>query len=137
MEEMFVDGYFIGTVLLCAAIAEIILPNQLMSHGVTSNDEIKQLTFEEISILASRSGIITTEEKNKIDELRQLRNALIHVNVGKLGKRIKLNSGDPFNGMEPELYLSSISDEEGISADASKYLRFTRDLIFRFYGAKE
>ena len=34
MDEMFIDGCFIGTVLLCAAITEIVLSNQLVSHGI-------------------------------------------------------------------------------------------------------
>jgi hypothetical protein len=136
-DEMFVDGYFLGVVLLCAAITETVLSNQLVSNNILTSVEIERFTLEQMSIITNRLGTITDTEKKMIDDLRCLRNNLIHVNVGKLSKRIKLNSSHPFKGMEPELYLSSIDDGNTISSDALKYLGFTRGFTMRFYGAKK
>ncbi len=135
-DEMFIDGHFLGVVLLCAAVTELLLTDQLMENSGMVKDEVERFSLEQMAILAHRLRIVTDLEKGTIDELRQLRNALIHANAGKLGKMARKSYGDFYEGLETEFYLSPLSDEGGIRADALKYLCFTRDLTFKFYGAQ-
>jgi hypothetical protein len=61
---------------------------------------------------------------------------LIHANAGKIAKMAKRCYGDAYEGVETEFFLSPLSDKGGIYTEVLKYLRFTRDLSFRFYGAE-
>lgn len=135
-DQMFIDGHFLGVVLLCAAVTELLLADQLMANSGMTRDEVERFSLEQMALLAHRLQIVTDLEKGTIDELRQLRNALIHANAGKLGKMAKKCYGDSYEGLETEFYLSPLSDEGGIRADALRYLGFIRDLTFRFYGAQ-
>jgi hypothetical protein len=135
-DEMFIDGHFLGVVLLCAAVTELLLTDQLMENSGMVKDEVERFSLEQMAILAHRLRIVTDPEKDTIDELRQLRNALIHANAGKLGKMARRSYGDFYKGLETEFYLSPLSDESGIRADALKHLRFTRDLTLKFYGVQ-
>ena len=135
-DDMFIDGQFLSVVLLSAAIAELLLADQLMARTQMTGGEIEHFGLEQMAILSHRLQILTDQEKGAIDELRKLRNALIHANAGKLGKMAKKSYGDFYEGLETEFYLSPLSDEGGIRADAFKYLCFTRDLTLKFYGAK-
>ena len=101
-----------------------------------TGDEIEHFSLEQMAILSHRLQILTDQEKDTIDELRKLRNALIHANAGKLGKMARKSYGDFYEGLGTEFYLFPLSEESGIRADALKYLCFTRDLTFRFYGAQ-
>ena len=135
-DDMFIDGHFLGVVLLCAAVTELLLTDQLMTNSGMMKDEVERFSLEQMAILAHRLRIVTDLEKGTIDELRQLRNALIHANADKLGKMARRSYGNFYKGLETEFYLSPLSDESGIRADALKHLRFTRDLTFKFYGAQ-
>lgn len=135
-DDMFIDGHFLGVVLLCAAVMELLLADRVMTRTQMTGDEIKHFGLEQMAILSHRLQILTDHEKEAIDELRKLRNALIHANAGRLGKMAKKSYGVFYEGLETEFYLSPPSDESGIRADALKYLCFTRDLTFRFYGAQ-
>lgn len=133
-DEMFIDGHFIGVVLLCASIVELSLSDQLILRTQMARKEIERFRLEQMTILAHRLGIITNQESGAIDKLRKSRNALIHANAGKISKMAKGCYGDSYGNRESEFYLYPLSDEEGICADASEYLKFTRDLTFKFYG---
>ena len=135
-DEMFIDGHFLGVVLLSAAVMELLLADQLMAKMQMTRNEIEHFGLEQMAILSHRLQVLTDQEKDAVHELRILRNALIHANVGKLGKMAKKCYGDFYEGLGTEFYLSPLSDESGIRADALKYLCFTRDLTFRFYGAQ-
>jgi hypothetical protein len=135
-DDMFIGGHFLGVVLLCAAVTELLLADRLMARVQMTGDEIEHFGFEQMAILSHRLQLLTVQEKGMIDELRKLRNALIHANAGKLGRMAKKCYGDFYEGLETEFYLSPLSDESGIRADALRYLGFTRDLTFRFYGAQ-
>lgn len=133
-DEMFIDGHFIGVVLLCAGIIESVLADQVTFKIRMKREELEDFNLKQMVILALRLQIITAKEKHTIDELRKLRNALIHANAGKISKMAKGCYGDSYGNRESEFYLYPLSDEEGICADASEYLKFTRDLTFKFYG---
>jgi hypothetical protein len=135
-DQMFVDGHFLGVVLLCAAVTELLLADQVMTRTQMTRGEMEHFGLEQMAILSHRLEILTDQEKDAIDELRKLRNALIHANAGRLGKMAKKSYGSSYEGLETEFYLSPLSDETGIRADALKYLCFTRDLTFKFYGAQ-
>ena len=135
-DEMLIDGHFLGVVLLCAAITELLLADQLMVNTKMTREEVERFSLEQLAILAHRLQIVTDLEKGTIAELRQLRNALIHANAGKLGKMARKCYGDSYEAVEMEFYLSPLANEGGIVADALKYLGFTKDLTFRFYGAQ-
>lgn len=135
-DEMFIDGHFISVVLLCAGITESVLADQLMLRTQMTKGELEHFNLEQMAILAHRLEIVTDQEKGTIDGLRKLRNALIHANAGKIAKMAKKCYGDPYEGVEMEFFLSPLSNEGGIYNEALKYLRFTRNLAFRFYGAE-
>lgn len=135
-DEMFIDGHFLGVILLSTAVMELLLADQLMARAQMTRSETEHFGLEQMTILSHRLQILTDQEKDAIDELRKLRNALIHANAGRLDKMAKKSYGGFHKGLETEFYLSPLSDESGIRADALKYLCFTRDLTFRFYGAQ-
>jgi hypothetical protein len=136
VDEMFKNGHFIGVVLLCAGIAELVLADQLVVKVHMDKDEVERFNLEQMAILAHRLKIVTEKEKGAIDELRRLRNALIHANAGKISKMAKRRYGDFYEGVGTEFYLFPLSKESGISADALKHLRFTRDFTSKFYGVE-
>ena len=133
-DEMFIDGHFLGVAFLCAAITELLLADQLMINSGMTREEVERFSLEQLAILAHRLHIVTDQEKSMIDKLRKLRNALIHADAGKLDKMARKCYGGSYEGVEMEFYLSPLANEGGIVADALKYLGFTRDLTFRFYG---
>ncbi len=137
---MFIEVHFIGVILLCASIVELSLADQLMPRTRIVRKEIERFTLEQMTILAHRLEIITSQEKGTISELRELRNNLIHANAGEIAKMGKICYGVPpsdhSESLETGLYLTPLSEGEGIGADALRYLGFTTDLTFRFYGAQ-
>jgi len=133
-DEMFIDGHFLGVVLLSAGIVELLLADQMIVRSQMTRDEIERFSLEQLAILAHRLHIVTDQEKGTIDELRKLRNALIHADAGKLAKMARKCYGGSYEGVETEFYLSPLGNEGGIVADALRYLGFTRDLTFKFYG---
>lgn len=139
-DEMFIDGYFVGVILLCASIVELPLADRLMSRTQMARKEIERFGLEQMTILVHRLGIITDQEKGTIDKLRKSRNALIHAKAGEIAKMgrawYRVPPSDHSELLERGLYLTPLSEGKGIAGDALKYLGFTRDLTFRFYGAQ-
>jgi hypothetical protein len=139
-DDMFIDGHFLGVILLCASIVEMSLSDRLVSRIQMAPKEIERFSMEQMTILAHRSGIITDQEKGTIDKLRKTRNALIHAKAGEITKMGKVWYEVPASNhselLVRGLYLTPLSEGEGIAGDALKYLGFTRDLTFRFYGAQ-
>jgi hypothetical protein len=135
-DEMFIDGHFLGVILLSAAITELVLSDQLMAVAPLTSAEIERFGLEQMTILSRRLQILTDQERDAIDELRRLRNALIHANAGKLGRMARKSYGGSYEGLGTEFYLFPFSEESGICADSLRYLCFTRNLTFRFYGAQ-
>ncbi len=104
-----------------------------------SNEEVERFSLEQMTILAHSLEIISEQEKAKIDDLRRLRNALIHANAGKISQMIRrryegLGSKDFDEATKTTLYLASIPVRQGISSDSLKYLLFVTDLTVKFYG---
>jgi hypothetical protein len=135
-DEMFIDGHFLGVILLSTAVTELLLADQLMARTQMTRGEMEHFGLEQMTILSHRLQILTDQEKDAIDELRRLRNVLIHANAGRLREMAKKSYEVFYEELEAEFYLSPLSDESGIRADALKYLCCTRDLTFKFYGAQ-
>ena len=139
-DQMFIDGQFLGVILLCASIVEMSLSDRLVSRIQMSPKEIERFSLEQMTILTHRLGIITDQEKGAVDKLRKTRNALIHANTGKIATMGRVwYEVPPSNHSEllvRGLYLTPLSEGEGIAGDALEYLGFTRDMTFRFYGAQ-
>jgi len=53
-DEMFIDGYFLGVVLMCAAVTELLLADQLMARTQITRDEIDHFGLEQVTILSHR-----------------------------------------------------------------------------------
>ena len=53
-DEMFIDGHFLGVVLLCAAVMELLLTDQLMANSGMMKDEVEHFSLEQMAILAHR-----------------------------------------------------------------------------------
>ena len=93
-DDMFIDGHFLGVVLLSAAIMELLLADQLMARTQMTRDEIEHFSLEQMTILSHRLQILNDQEEGTIDELRKLRNALIHANAVRLGKMARRSYSD-------------------------------------------
>ena len=131
--QMFTDGYFTGVILLCAGMVELSLADQLMSKTKMTREEIERFSLEQMTILARRLEIVINQEKDTIDKLRKLRNALIHANAGKIAEMVRKRLPE-LSVHPPGLYFSPSFG--GVSDDAKEYLKFTRKLALRFYGAE-
>jgi len=140
IDQMFIDGHFLGMILLCASIVELSLADRLMSITKIDSKESERFNLQQMAIVAHRLAIITDQEKGSVEKLRKTRNALIYAKAGTIAKMgrvwYKLPSGNYSESLERSLYLTPLSEGEGIAGDALKYLTFTRDLTFRFYGAQ-
>lgn len=139
-DQMFIDGHFLGVILACASIVELSLSDRLMLRTQVAPKEMEHFSLEQITILARRLEIITDREKGTVDKLRKTRNALIHAKAGEIAKMGRVwYEVPPSNHSEllvRGLYLTPLSEGKGIAGDALKYLGFTRDLTFKFYGAQ-
>jgi len=138
MDEMYISGHFIGVILLCAATTELILADQLRVKHQLTDKETDRFGLEQLAILGHRLDILNSEEKSQIDDLRKLRNYLIHSKAGELAKmarkRYQAWGLDAFR-LDAGLYIKSIWDG-GIDQDALRHLRLVKDLTIRFYGAE-
>ncbi len=123
--NMYIRGHPTGTVLLCAAAIEIILADQIKAKSANTISKIRR---------GRELGLLEEDEATRIDELRKLRNELIHAHAGQLKKRaMKLL---PAEWASPSLYfLAGLPGS--IDADALKCLQTARDLAVKFYGEKE
>lgn len=137
-DEMYIQGSYIGVIVLCSTTIELVLADQLKSINLASSEKIERFNLEQMVKHSEKQNILTTQEMNFIEELRLIRNALTHANVGKLNEMARKRYGDqlPNKPIIVSFYLASIGDG-GIDKDALKFLKFTRDLTIKFYGVRE
>ena len=131
-DSMYIHGYSVGVILLCAAVLELILADQLISNMQMTAKEVQRFSLAQMAIISHRQSIINGREKREIKKIRKRRNAIIHVNVGQLDKMVKQTHR--VEGLEAEFYLQPIDDDSGIHEDALASVIFTRDLSVKFYG---
>lgn len=137
--DSYIGGHFIGVVLMCASILELMLADQLKIRLKLTQEEVERFRLEQTEILSSKLNILDKDEILQAKGLRRLRNYLIHANAGKLNKMAKKKYKDwglGAYGPDAGLFLSP-PWEGGLDEEALKYLSFTRDLTVRFYGAEE
>jgi hypothetical protein len=135
-DEMYVAGYFLGVISLCASVVEMILADQIVLKIKATKTEVERFSLAQLIVLNHRLGTLKEDEAHWLDEFRNLRNSIIHVNVSKLEKRaLKTYQVSNFSNSSigASLYLGSLSGG-GVEADALKYLRLVRDLSVKFYG---
>ena len=138
-DEMYISGHFLGAILLCAGIAEIIIADQIKINLMLSTRETERFGLEQLTILGQRINILDELESKQLHDLRKLRNILIHANTGKLGKMARKiydpSSSDDYLYMG--FYLTPISNGGiDIDRDALQYLQIIRNLTIKFYGAE-
>jgi len=137
-DEMFISGHFIGVILLCASIVELVLADQIRSRSQMAEKESERFGLEQLVILGHRLDILNEDETSQLNELRKLRNDLIHAKAGKLAQMARKRyqvSGLDASFLDPGFYLEPIW-KGGIDLDALRHLRLVRDLTVKFYGAK-
>ena len=137
-DEMFISGHFIGVILLCAAIVELVLADQIRSESQMTEREVERFGLEQLVILGHRLDILNEHETSQLGELRKLRNDLIHSKANKLAQMARKRyqvSGLDASHLDAGFYLQPIWGK-GIDLDALRHLRLVRDLTVKFYGAK-
>lgn len=138
-DDMFIRGHFMGVILLCAGIMELVLAAQLKSRTRMTQDEVERFGLEQMVILSHRLGMLDDKEAQRVDELRKLRNALIHANTDRLNqmarRRYKECGLDAYD-LGAGLFLTTAWGV-GIDQDALTCLQLTRDLTVKFYGAQD
>lgn len=127
--KLYINGHFIGVILFSAAVAEIVLADQLKGKLGLTVTALKKLRLSDMIVKAHKGGVLSDHEKSQVDALRKWRNDLIHANTGKLTKRAKQTHASWGVG----LYLIPPWDE-GIQPDALTHLKNIRNLTVRFYG---
>jgi hypothetical protein len=136
--QLFICGHFASVILWCASIVELTLEDKLIGSAKGTKELIELLSFVEKTRLCRKFGIITPQDKNDIDDLRNLRNYIAHANAGKLTEMARVCYGDVEEALSlalPGLYLSDFGNK--ISSQALKFINFTRALIKRWYGEKQ
>ena len=136
-DDMFIRGHFIGVILLCAAILELLLADQLTQKGYT-RARIRKLKLEGMTKECASMSIIETCEAKEIGRIRRFRNMIIHADAGKLKEMAKKRYeewGLDLAGLDAGLYLHTPWDG-GIDRDAERFLSWTRDITVRLYGAR-
>ena len=114
---MYITGHFIGVVLLCAGIAELVLADQLRSKTQMTQEEVEHFELKQMMIRCRRLGILSNSEEGQIDKLRKLRNAL--------------NGVDELGLFFAPLWLGDINK------DVLGHLQSVRDLLLKFYGEED
>jgi hypothetical protein len=138
--RLYINGHYMGVILFCAALAEIVLADQLKGKPELMSTAQEKPGLSRMADLAYQHRIVGDQEKSQIHALGKLRNDLIHVNVGKLTRRAKQKDGE----------LGGISDnswgvglflvppwEGGIQLDALTHLTNIGNLAVRLYGWTE
>ena len=139
MRNMYEDGYFLGAICLSHAILESALNDRLREKiGLTEQEmENSRLTLAQTAVL---SGVIDGQEKKIIDEIRQYRNAVIHINEKKMAKLGRTVYKDVYRNSKKLLqdlgaYAPLLAlDLSDVGDKAFQYVKFTRDLCLNFYG---
>lgn len=136
--QLYICGHFASVILWCATILELALSDKLIHNSKGTKEVIELLTLSEKTRLCHKFGIITSQkDKNNIDDIRNLRNSIIHADAGKLAKMARAYYGDVddvISQVLPELYLGDFG--EALKSEALKSLTFTRELTKRWYGEK-
>jgi len=136
--QLYICGHFASIILWCATILDLALSDKLIHISKGTKEVIELLTLSEKTRLCHKFGIITSQEdKNNIDDIRNLRNSIIHADAGKLAKMARAYYGDVddvISQVLPELYLGDFG--EALKSQALKSLTFTRELTKRWYGEK-
>lgn len=135
MDEMYINGHFVGVVLLCAAMAEMILIDQLKSKLKIPRKQTERSGLDRLITLGMKQGVVSESEFTQLNELKRLRNNLIHAKADELGKMAKpyIQDEDQWNSA---FYLLPLK-ERGIQADAQRHLELVRILAVRFYGTQD
>jgi len=139
VDDLYIRGHFIGVVLMCASILELVLADQLKIKLKLTREEIERFRLEQMEILSHKMNLLDKNEVQQAKGLRRLRNYLIHANAGKLNKMAKKRYKDwgiDVYELDAGLFLSP-PWEGGLDQEALNYLTFTRNLTVRFYGAEE
>lgn len=136
--QLYICGHFASIILWCATILELALSDKLIHKSKGTKEVIELLTLNEKTRLCHKFGIITSQEdKNNIDDIRNLRNSITHADAGKLAKMARAYYGDVddvISQVLPELYLGDFG--KALKSQALKSLTFTRELTKRWYGEK-
>ena len=133
---MFVNGHFMGAVLVCAGIVEMILAHQIRDYLKMGLREVERFNLNQMVVLARRLDILNDNEVRQIDGLRKLRNQLAHANDRQLRKRAK-GSGWPLKSEPPASSYLHPFYRQGLEQDSLEHLREVRKLIARLYPAEE
>ena len=138
--DMYITEHFIGVVLLCATIAELVLADQLRSKTGMTEKEVEHFELNQMVILSQRLGILSDAEAGQIARIRKWRNALIHANVGQLGKMARTQYsgwGLDIHNLH-ELGIFSLPPWLGdMYKDVLGHLKSVRELLLKFYGKED
>lgn len=121
-DDMFIDGYFVGTILVCAAILEVVLGDQIKHNLEYTDEKIRKLSLDDMIKKACETCLICQTEKDEFEKFKDLRNDLIHANVQELcerGPQVIDSCDNPINS--PTFYLNSFKTP-GIERDASDFI---------------
>ena len=134
VDEMYIRGHFIATIILCATTLEIVIAHRLKS--LKDSPWKPKQDFKQMIDLAHEYQEINSDETASLHDLRELRNVLVHGSVNKLDKMTKIKY--EMTGVDEEnsrvlLYIHSISNH-GIDKNAFECVELTRDLTLKFYG---
>lgn len=138
-DEMYINGHFIGVILLCAGILELVFADQLKTSLKLTKDEVDRFRLEQMEILSHRLKILGENEMQQVREIRRLRNYLIHAKAGKINEMAKKRYKDwgiENHNLDSSLFLNP-PWEGGLDQEAIKFLLFTRNLTVKFYGTEE
>lgn len=136
--DMYTNGQFLGTIIFCASIMERVLFHQLRAKTKMTDTALDSFNSNQLLILTHELGILTEQEFGELDELRKLRNLLIHGDAQRLAKmaRSKIQIKGSKTPVAPVVYVGLYLSGE-IDQDALRYLQITRNLADKFYGEKQ
>lgn len=134
-KDMYISGHFIGAILMSATVVDLALANRLVEAGKATYEVVESLTLAEKTNLCYRFRMISCNDKERIDHLRDIRNALAHANVGRLTKEARRHystADEAILQVLSSLYLSDFG--AAIKNDALECLKFARSLTQRWHG---
>ncbi len=134
--EMYINGHYMGVILLCAGVLELVLTDQLKTKLKLTQNEVERFRLEQMEILSHKLDLLDNDEVQQAKGLRQLRNYLIHANAGQLNKMANKKYKDwgiDKHELNAGLFLNP-PWEGGLDKEALDYLTFTRGLTMKSYG---